>query len=79
LSGNEPLQPEFWRLKVCVWPVSGSVAVNEPMVVFEDWFSSMSLFESEMSVGASLTSLTEIVKTFSKVSEPLSVYCTRIE
>ena len=50
-----------------------------PTVVPEAWFSATVELESAMSVGASLTSLTEIVNSFSNVSAPASVLRTRIE
>ncbi len=50
-----------------------------PTVVPEASFSATLELLSAMSVGASLTLVTVIVKTFSKVSRPLSVARTRIE
>src|SRR5436190_22857379 len=53
LSGNgPPPQPVFSSVYVCVSPESGSVVVNVPTSVPDDWFSAIELFESWMSVGA---------------------------
>ncbi len=79
---KEPLSVEpvpATSVKVCVSAGSGSVAESVPTVVPEAWFSATVELESAMSVGCSLTLLTEIVKTFSNVSRPLSVARTRIE
>ena len=70
LSGNEPPQPESTSAKLCVWPMSGSVAERPPIVVTAGSFSSIESFDSAMSVGASLTSVIEIVNSFSNVSPP---------
>jgi hypothetical protein len=56
-----------------------SVVESSPTSVPEDPFSSTSEFESEMSMGGSLTLVTVIVKALSKLPPLLSVARTRTE
>ena len=57
-------------------PLSGSLAERVPTVASEAFSATLEL-ESEMSVGPSLTSVTEIVNCFSNVFAP-SLTCTRM-
>jgi len=55
---------------VWVSPTSGSVVVSVPMSVPDGWFSLMELFESWMSVGASLTATTVMSRLSLSVFAP---------
>ena len=50
------------NVKVCVAPASGSVAESVPTVAFAALFSARLLADSAMSVGASFTDVTVMVK-----------------
>jgi hypothetical protein len=67
------------REYVKVLPASGSVVESVPMAVPTALFSAMDVDESVISVGASLTSVTETVNQFSVVSPSWSVERTRME
>ncbi len=60
-------------------PASGSTDESVPTVVPAAWFSATVELESAMSVGSSLTLVTETVNSFSVANAPASVLRTRIE
>ena len=78
-SAYVPLHPVVTTAKVWLCPTSGSLAPRVPMTVPDGWFSGTVLLESVMSVGASLTLVTVMVKDFSKKLPDESVVRTRIE
>ena len=62
-----------------VLPASGSVVENVPTAAPTALFSAMDVEEMAMSVGVSLTFVTEIVNAFSVKRPPWSLERTRIE
>ena len=63
----------FTNVYVCVSPASASVPAKVPTVVPDAAFSSTLAFDKASAVGASFTSVTLIVNTFSNVKPPASV------
>ena len=67
------------REYVNVLPASGSLVESVPTVAFAPAFSGIEVEERLMLVGASFTSVTLMVKTFSVEGPPWSVERTRTE
>ena len=67
------------RVSVKVLPESGSVVESVPMTAPTALSSAIEVAEMAMSVGFSLTFVTEIVNAFSVKSPPWSVERTRTE
>ena len=72
-------QPAVTTVKVWGWPASWSVALRVPMTVPAGSFSATDALLRAMSVGASLTLVTVMVKDFSKTLPAESVVRTLTE